>query len=551
MGNPILIGINGLHYVAHILYRPHPDIMGIFQSRPRAKIFLGVRNTSSVFSLDSLSLSPSLEVHLIQAIIGYHLLANYSPGARTLLFVCGISKSSIPKKRTLFCTYAIENLNAQEEDLLGGPLWTPQRLKRNASITNLSISDKRQTPEIFLEQDSERGKRKALEDMPSGSSPPMAKRRFWSRLSVIAVPIGLTLGTEVSAVQPPLSQWPFPNEVVLKILEDMPSRDLCSTLFRVPTYVRCNLLNVDDRHLQALSSFVELLGSKPSLFVSIVKDGEMLGDFGPLFQSIRDSGCRSLRFSDRDASHLAYPPPILPDLVAALDPAITYNLHIFHANSPIFFCKSMVALTLSSLRNSSLTNLSLTHTSLSVLQWTVLMRNIHLPRLHFLSIDIECPTTALIEFLMQHGVHQVWLCSMRPEMVSFDDMDLEQNTITPHIPIHGLRSLAGPHWYLLSLLDKVRLPLRIQNLDLELDGHFLISTPNYLSAILDITQQFTFIDHLRLSFYDESMISQSFDILLGECRTIPVKNLAIFLPHWYKYSDRHPLVSAIYEAHCT
>jgi hypothetical protein len=118
-----------------------------------------------------------------------------------------------------------------------------------------------------------------------------------------------------------------------------------STLFRAPTYVRCNLLDADDCHLQALSSFVELLGSKLSLFVSIVKDGEMLGDFRPLFQSIQDSGCRSLRFSDRDESHHAYPPPILPDILAASDPA-THNLHIFHANSPIFFSRSMVALTL-------------------------------------------------------------------------------------------------------------------------------------------------------------------------------------------------------------
>lgn len=381
---------------------------------------------------------------------------------------------------------------------------------------------------------------------------------------------------------------------MLKILEDMPSRDLravaqvsclsrelaaplyfrsvgllfdddslristqaClalllyrrSTLFRAPTYVRCNLLDADDRHLQALSSFVELLGSKLSSFVSIVKDGEMWGDFRPLFQSIQDSGCRSLRFSDRDASHHAYPPPILPDLLAASDPA-THNLHIFHANSPIFFSKSMVALTLSSLRNSSLTDLSLTHTSLSVLQWTVLMRDTHLPQLHFLSINVECPTTALVEFLTRHEVHQVWVCSMRPKIVSFDDdMDLAQNmTSAPRIPIHGLRSFAGPHWYLMSLLDKVRLPLRMQNLDLELDGHFLTSTPNYLSAILDITQQFTFIDHLRLSFYDGSMIPQNFDILLGEYRTIPVKNLTIFLPHWYKYASRHPLVSAVYEA---
>jgi hypothetical protein len=148
----------------------------------------------------------------------------------------------------------------------------------------------------------------------------------------------LTLGTKVSVVQAPSLCWPFPNELVLKILKDMPSRDLqaimqvsclswelaaplylhsinllfnndtlristqvcftlllyrCSTLFRVPKYLRCNLLDTDDCHLQVLLNFMELLGSNSSLFVSIVKDGEMLGDFAPLFQYIRDLGCRS------------------------------------------------------------------------------------------------------------------------------------------------------------------------------------------------------------------------------------------------------------------
>ncbi|KAG2103037.1 hypothetical protein BD769DRAFT_1676486 [Suillus cothurnatus] len=288
---------------------------------------------------------------------------------------------------------------------------------------------------------------------------------------------------------------------------------------------------------------MELLGSNSSLFISIVKDGEMLGDFAPLFQCIRDSGCRSLRFSDREASHLAYPPLILPDFIAVMDPAITNNFHIFHANSTIFFSRSMVALTVSSLQNSSLTDLSLTHTSLSILQWTVLMRDIHFPQLHFLSIDVECPPTVLIDFLTQHGVHQLWLYSMHLEVISPYGMDLAQNVTTPCIPIHSLRSLTGPHWYISLLLDKARLPLCIQNLDLELDGHFLTSTPNYLSAILYITQQCVFMDHLRLSFYDGSLIYQSFDVLLDEYRTIPVKNLTIFLPHWYKYSSRHPLFS--------
>jgi hypothetical protein len=176
----------------------------------------------------------------------------------------------------------------------------------------------------------------------------------------------------------------------------------------------------------------------------------------------------------------------------------------------------MVTLTILSLQNSLLTDLSLTHTSLSILQWTVLMHNIHFPQLHFLSIDVECPPTTLVEFLTWHGVHQLWLYGMCLEVISPYGMDLAQNVTTPRIPIHSLRSLAGPHRYISSLLDKACLPLHIQNLNLELDGHFLTSTPNYLLAIFNITQQFDFMDHLRLSFYDRSLISQSFDVLLDK-----------------------------------
>jgi hypothetical protein len=68
-----------------------------------------------------------------------------------------------------------------------------------------------------------------------------------------------------------------------------------------------------------------------------------------------------------------------------------------------------------------------------------------------------------------------------------------------------------------------------------------------LSAILDITQQFVAIDSLQLNFYDGSLIPESFDVTLDvDNRTIPAKKLPIYLPHWYKYSNQHPLVSVIY-----
>lgn len=316
-----------------------------------------------------------------------------------------------------------------------------------------------------------------------------------------------------------------------------------TTFFHMPKYLRCNLLDADDRHLKALLGFLESFEGTQVFFVSIVKDGEMLGDFAPLFQSIQDSSCRSLRFSDREASYHAYPPPILPDFIAVPTPPNRCNFQTFHTNSPIFFSRSMVSLTLASLQNSSLTDLSLTRTSLSAIQWTVVMHNLQLPQLIFLSIDTECPTAALVEFLPRHDIHQLWLygrCIDHPH-------DIMQKTDTPRIPLHSLRVLAGPLWYLVSLLHKVRAPLRIQTLELHLDEESLASTPSYLSAILDITQQFVAIDCLGLGFYHGSLISGSFDVPLDEYRTISVKKLTIYLPHWYKYSDKHPLASAIYK----
>ncbi|KAG2049756.1 hypothetical protein BDR06DRAFT_1011843 [Suillus hirtellus] len=290
-----------------------------------------------------------------------------------------------------------------------------------------------------------------------------------------------------------------------------------TSLFHAPKFLLCNL-DVDDRHLEALRNFIESLEGTQAPFISIVKHGEMLGDFAPLFQIIQHSGCKNLRFSDREASCLAYPPLILPDFVAATNSTSRHNFHIFYADSPIFFSQSMVAFTLTSLQNPSLTDLSLTHTSLSALQWMVMMSDINLMQLNFLSIDCNCPTAALIEFLMRHKVRQLWLYGMdhytdQPPL----GMDI------PHIAVPSLCTLSGPHWYLL-------------------DATFLASTPNYLSAILDITQQFVTIDSLQLNFYDALLISESFDVTLDvDNRTIPAKKLTIYLLHWYKFSDQHPM----------
>ncbi|KAG2046078.1 hypothetical protein BDR06DRAFT_977740, partial [Suillus hirtellus] len=451
--------------------------------------------------------------------------ASYLLQAPAASAMCDIFKLVKARKGTLSRSYAIADLNAVPLDAWasgcqsgtavsqGHAAHPYQRAKAwSSKIGRESVEDN------FKKM----SKRKALEEVPSGSSPPKPKKHYLSRSPVIANLIVSTVRIVDSVVQS--SYWPFPNELVLNILEILPAQDLRSiaqvsclsrelaaplylrsvglefddkslfisteacltlllyrrtTFFHTPKYLRCNLLDADDRHLKALQGFLESFEGTQVFFLSIVKDGEMLGDFAPLFQSIQDSSCRSLRFSDREASYHAYPPPILPNFIAVPTPPHRCTFQTFHANSPVFLSRSMVSLTLASLQNSSLTDLSLTHTSLT------------------------------------------------------DD--------TPRIPLHSLRVLAGPLWYLVSLLHKVRAPQRIQTLELHLDEESLASAPNYLSAILDITQQFVAIDCLGLSFYHGSLSSEGFDIPSDKHGTIPVKKLTMYLPHWYKYSEHHPL----------
>ncbi|KAG2096018.1 hypothetical protein BD769DRAFT_1678157 [Suillus cothurnatus] len=514
-----------------------------------------------------------------------HACTSYLPQAPVaFVTACDIPKPAKARRGTLSRSYAIADLNEIPLDVWApgcqsGPAISQARDLCDGAKSKLMKGAEAKTSEVgrqSAEQDSKNmSKRKALEEVPSGSSPQTPKRRSLSHSPVIANLIIPTLSTTYSAVQSP--HWPFLNELVLNILEKLSALDLRSiaqvsclsrdlaaplyfrsvglqfddksllistqaclalplyrrtTFFQTPKYLRCNLLDADDRHLKALLGFLESFEGTQVFFVSIVKDGEMLGDFAPLFQ-----------FSDREAFYHAYPPPVLPEFVAIPTPPNRCNFQTFHANSPIFFSRSMVSLTLSSLRNSSLTDLSLTRTSLSAIQWTALMHNLHLPQLIFLSVDIECPTAALVEFLPRHDIHQLWLygqCVDAPH-------HLMQKTDTPRIPLHNLRVLAGPLWYLASLLQKVRVPLRIQTLELYLDEESLASAPNYLSAILDITQQFIAIDCLGLSFYHQSLISGSFDLPLDEYRTIPVRKVTIYLPHWYRYSDQHPLASATHK----
>ncbi|KAG2048095.1 hypothetical protein BDR06DRAFT_976275 [Suillus hirtellus] len=339
-----------------------------------------------------------------------HACASYLPWASAAFVMRDISKPAEAQRSTLSRSYTIADLNVIPLDA-----WA-LGCKSGAAVSQLHTHW----------------------DLCDGEHCNVAKPKFMKRAKAMTLEIGHT-GTWDSGFNDPVSILALPEQACLdhfgKVASSgsavyctglqfddqslLVSTRACLTLllyrrttfFHTPKYLRCNLLDADDRHLEALLGFLESFESTQVFFVSIVKDGEMLGDFAPLFQSIQDSSCRSLQFSDWEASYHAYPPLILPDLAAVPTPF---------------------------------------------------------------------------------------------------------NRYAPLIPLHSLCVLAGPLWYLMSLLSKVRAPLHIQTLKLHLDEESLASAPNYLSAILDITQQFVAIDCLGLSFYHGSLISRSFDIPLDE-----------------------------------
>ncbi|KAG2137105.1 uncharacterized protein EDB93DRAFT_1106656 [Suillus bovinus] len=163
--------------------------------------------------------------------------------------------------------------------------------------------------------------------------------------------------------------------------------------------------------------------------------------------------------------------------------------------------------------------------TLSSIQWATLLRNVHLPLLHMFSIDIECPPAALGDFLAWHlTIGQVWITpGHTPTLVTNDS----SQHVIPDYRLQNLGVLEGPPWYLLALLAKVHPAHSIRHLSMRFEEDSTLFNPNYLSVILDITQHFTTIQELQLSFYGTAHSAEHFEVLDNECHTVPAKNLAI------------------------
>jgi hypothetical protein len=367
------------------------------------------------------------------------------------------------------------------------------------------------------------------------------------------------------------SHWPFANELVLMIFQYLPvtdlrsitqvsclSRDLaaplylCSvglhvgqtwlrvnaqtcpalplytrmTSFCAPRFLRCDLCGTGNHDLTALKIFLQSLKGVQDKHISsvICFDAPPGADLASLFQLVKDLGCSSFRYSSTEADH---PCTVVP---APSDPGAACSLRRLSVDSPMFFSPCVASLTLATLRDSQLTDLSLTHTGLSAIQWAALLRNVHLPLLRMLTVDIECPPDVLAEFLIRHqNVDHLWIqpgSTLSPKLQDYSSQKVSRQPLQP-IPnpcLLHLNVLGGPPWYLISLLAIIHSAPCIPKLSLRFEEDF---TSNYLSAVLDVARHFASIQELQLSFFDASHTASHFEVPCDEVRTVASKQLTI------------------------
>ncbi|KAG1843216.1 hypothetical protein C8R48DRAFT_780736 [Suillus tomentosus] len=488
------------------------------------------------------------------------------------------------KRRTLTRSYETPDLTAdpqphmlQERSKRKSKLDTPNSLPSGFKQRTLTADSR---PKLL----QQRLQRQSVSSAALGSLPPDFKRCTLTCPYAISDYTAQTRPTEYNADPPPLhvslpadftgrgiriSCWPLPNELILMIFEQLPvtdlrtvtqvcrlSRDVAASLyfhliglhveqmwlrvnaqgclalplyartnfFCIPRILRCDFLGIGDHNLTALKVFLEALrGSKPISSV-ICFDAPPEADLASLFHLVKDLGCSSFRYSSIQAEH---PSTMVPDLVPESDPSEVCNLRRFSVDSPTFFSSSVAQLTLTTLRDSPITDLSLTHVALSSIQWTALLRNVHLPLLHMLSVDVECPPAALGDFLARHpNIGQVWILPGYTPTPPANDSSHQLRGIPDH-HLQNLGVLGGSPGYLLALLAKVHPAHSIQHLSVRFEDDSTPFNTNYLSTILDITQHFTSIQELQLNFYGDDHPAGRFEVLVNECRTMTVNNLAI------------------------
>ncbi|KAG1736393.1 uncharacterized protein EDB91DRAFT_1250006 [Suillus paluster] len=373
-----------------------------------------------------------------------------------------------PKKHSLSCSYAIADLTTAD---------LPHKIPQGHS------------------------KRKEYGDTPDGSFPPSYKRRTLSRSYAIA---------DLTTADLPhkIPQEHSKRKAYGDMLDgSFPPSFKRHTLSR--SYVIADLTAhsaTEERSVDPVLFLHSLKGVQSKPMSSIMCFDAPPGvDLASLFQLIKDLDCSSF------------------------NPSAVSSLRRLSVDLPMFFSPCVASLTLATLQDSPLTDLSLTYTGLSSIQWAALLRNVHLPLLQMLTVDIECPPNVLAEFLIRHqNVGQLWIhlgSTLSPKLPNHALQKVSRQTLQ-HIPnshLLHLNVLGGPPCYLVSLLAIIHSAPCIRNLSLQFGENL---TSNHLSAVLDVTQHFTSIQALQLSFFDASHTASHFNVPY-DGRTVPSKHLTI------------------------
>ncbi|KAG2115429.1 hypothetical protein BD769DRAFT_1673208 [Suillus cothurnatus] len=411
----------------------------------------------------------------------------------------------------------------------------------------------------------EHSKHKAYGDTPNDSLPPSFKRRTFSRSYVIANLLAHS-ATEERSIDPVLPLCGMPVALALTTWLRVNAQTCLALLlytrmtsFCAPRFLHCDLHGTGNHDLSALKIFLQSLKEVQDKPISsvICFDAPPGVDLASLFQLVKDLGCSSFRYSSSDADH---PCTVVP---APSDPSAVCCLWQLSIDSPIFFSPCVASLTLVTLRDSQLIDLSLTHTRLSAIQWAALLRNVHLPLLRMLTVDIECPPDVLAKFFSHHqNVGQLWIHpgpTLSPKSQNYSSQVSKQPL--QHIPnscLLHLNVLGGLPWYLISLQAIIHSAPCILKLSLRFEEDF---TFNYLSAVLDIARHFASIQELQLSFFDASHTASHFEVPCDEVHTVASKQLTISVhgpdPDILLFSCRpwleafHKLESVELQAKCT
>ncbi|KIM67404.1 hypothetical protein SCLCIDRAFT_108159 [Scleroderma citrinum Foug A] len=212
-----------------------------------------------------------------------------------------------------------------------------------------------------------------------------------------------------------------------------------------------------------------------------------------LLESVVASGCQQL------ACHVTSRAPI--------GFSASGNLSTLDITLLLMFKPASIPFMLYLLQNSPLTHLCITQITLNTMQWSSLLRQISLPHLVFLELDMDCPASELASFLAsfsRYGSPLVHLGS--PQRTS------------PSVSLPHLTELIGSPASLLPLLHQISVSSYFRRLTVRLDE--LSSDHSFFSSVLSSTGYFTSLPMLNI-LLSPWVDSEQEDNRLATCLAYP------------------------------